>query len=206
MTRSTTLAFFTCFFGVASFTPGRLHARLAQSPVDDLKRLVDEREVEFRHAQMALAVARARLARAEGRLDLAAAEWRKVIPICEADLKSVETAITKGRYCGSEDEYLEARGVVSVARVGLADAERSNKDLLTDLPKAIAYFEQRQKRYQTLLGHGAIAESEARQALKECADELRWARERRVNLQNPPPGESKPGKDREGNRGQVSRD
>jgi thioredoxin-related protein len=170
-------------------------ASLAQHPqpsVEELKRQVEQREQEAGAAQAALAAARARLARAEGKRELAAAEWRKVLAHDEGRLKAVQDLYARGRICSAEP-LEEAQGAVAVDRVWLADLEGKRDDLLAELPKAIAYYEFRVRWYESLRQHAAIPEGEAQQALKESGEELRRARERLAALRGAAASQDKPG-------------
>jgi hypothetical protein len=93
----------------------------------------------------------------------------------EQELRAVQAAL--GRIC-SDEPLREAQGAVAVARVRLAQMQGRRDDLGVALPKVIAYHEWRVRRYQSLLLHKAITETEAQAALKESEMELRWARER----------------------------
>jgi hypothetical protein len=151
--------------------------------------LVKQREEEFSAAQVALASARARLARAEGKSDLAAAEWRKVIAHLESRVKEVEHM----NFCSPEPEQ-QARGKLAVARAWLADMEDRRDDLRAELPKAIAYYERRIRKYQALLEAKAVEEQEAKEGLKELAEELQYARGRLAALRKAPASQDKDGK------------
>jgi thioredoxin-related protein len=180
---------------VAPRTDARV-ASLTQHPqpsVEELRRLVEQREQEAGAAQAALAAARARLARAEGKRELAAAEWRKVLAHDEGRLQAVRELCARGRICSAEP-LEEALGAVAVDRVWLADLEGSRDDLLAELPKAIAYYEFRVRWYESLRRHVAIPEGEAQQALKESGEELRKAQERLAALRGTPASRVKPGK------------
>jgi hypothetical protein len=155
--------------------------------VEELKRRVEQREQEASEAAAALALARARLAIAEGKAQLAAREWRKVLVHSESRLKVVKDLYAQGRICFAES-LPEAQGAVAVARARLADAEGRRGELLAGLPKVIAYHEWRIEKYQTLLRHRAIAEKDAQEAVSESAVELRWARERLAALRGKAPG------------------
>jgi hypothetical protein len=185
MTRTSMLV--SCAIGVALavLLSGASLAQLAQPTVEERKRLVEEREQELRSAQVALAVARARLARAEGKPQLAAAACRTLLRHYEGDLKVVQDLIAQGRLC-SEEPLRQAQGSVAVARAWLAEAEGRWDDLRAELPKVIAYHEWRTQRYQSLRQHKAIPEEVAQAALKESETELRWARDRLASLRSDP--------------------
>jgi thioredoxin-related protein len=179
---------------VAPRTDARV-ASLTQHPqpsVEELKRLVEQREQELSAAQAALASARARLARTEGKRELAAAEWRKVLAHDEGRLQAVQDLYTRGRICSAEP-LQEAQGAVAVDRVWLADLEGKRDDLLAALPKVIAYYEFRVRWYESLRRHAAIPEGEAQQALKESGEELRRARDRLAALRGAPARQDRPG-------------
>jgi hypothetical protein len=179
---------------VALLLPAGLAAQVAEPPVQELKRLVEQREEELKDAQAALASARARLAKAEGKKELAAAEGRKVLTHHENRLKAAEKMFATGRFC--TDEFLqEAMGAVAIARVWLAEVEGRRDELLTELPKVIAYYEYRVRLYKSLLKFQVIAEKEAQEALKQFGEELRLARERLAALQKAPASQGKTGKD-----------
>jgi hypothetical protein len=192
MTPTAIPASFALTAALALLFPTALPAQLTQPPVEELKRLVEQREQEFSAAQAALAAARARLARAEGKSELAAAEWRKVLSHHESRLKAVQAQYAQGRVCSAEP-LEEARGAVAVARAWLADVEGGRDDLRAELPKVIAYYELRIRTYQSLRRHKAIPEQEAQEALKEFGDELRWAKERLAALRGEPAGQDKTG-------------
>lgn len=90
--------------------------------------------------QLALAEARAQLARAEGKTDVAVAEWRKVLADREAKLREVLELAKRGKLCypGPLDE---AHGELAIARVWLADVEGRKETLAAELPRAIAWLE-----------------------------------------------------------------
>ena len=157
--------------------PRALLAQLVPRPIDELRRLVEQKEEELGDAQAAAASARAQLARAEGKLELAASEWREVLLHREARLRRVRDLLAQGRLC-TDEPLREAEGAVAVGRVWLADVEGRRDVLRVELPKAIAYYEWRVRRYRALRQQEAISEEEMREALKGIEDELRWARER----------------------------
>jgi hypothetical protein len=165
----------------AALSPEANLAQQAQPTVEELKRVVEQKEKELHAAQAALAVARARLAQAEGKVELAAAEWRMVLSHYEGRLKVVQDLIKQGRLC-SDEPLRQAEGSVAVAHAWLADAEGKRDDLLAALPNVIAYYDWRIQRYQSLRQHRAIPEEVAQEALKESDTELRWARERLAGL------------------------
>ena len=159
----------------------------------ELKQVVEQREKELRAAQVALAVARARLARAEGKLKVAAAQWRKVLRHYQGRLKVVRDMVAQGRVC-SDEPLRQGEGSVAVARAWLAEAEGRRDDLRAELPKVIAYHQWRIRRYQSLLRNKAISETEAQAALREARAELREARERLAGLRGGRARKDKTGK------------
>ncbi len=149
--------------------------------------VVEQQERELSAAEAARAEARARLATAKGKSELAAAQWRKVVAHRESRLKAVKAMYVKGRIC-SPEPFQEALGAVAVARVRLADVEGKRDDLLAELPKVIAYYELRVRTYESLSERRAILEKEAQVALQEYHGELRWARERLAATRGDSPG------------------
>ena len=190
MTQTAMPASFALSAALALIVPTTLQAQLTQPPVEELKRLVAQREQEFRAAQFELGHARARLARAEGKSALAAAEWRKALSLFESHLNSVQDLYTQGRICSAEP-FEEAQGAVTVARVRLADVENRRDDLRAELPKLIKYYELQVRRYKYLSEHGVILDKDAQEALKEFEAELRWARERLAALTGDPASQDK---------------
>jgi hypothetical protein len=174
---------------VALMLPAALPAQLTQPSVEELKRLVKQREEEFSAAQVALATARARLASAEGKSELAAAEWRKVIAHWESRLKAAEDS----KPC-SPEPLQHALGEIALARVCLAEVEDKQDDLRAELPKVIAYYEFQVHRYESLRKYKAISEQEAEEALKQWGAELKRARERLAALREAPASPEKTGK------------
>jgi hypothetical protein len=171
-------------------SPRASMAQHAQPTAEDPKRVEQQ---ELPEAQVAAAIARARLAWAECKAELAAAEWRTLLRHYEARLKVVQDLTTRGRLC-SVEPYLEAQGSVAVARAWLAEAEGKRDDLLAALPKVIAYHEWRIQRYQALRLHGVIPDAEVQAALKEPEKDLGWARQRLDGLRRDPASQDKTGK------------
>jgi hypothetical protein len=193
MTGTSMFVSFVLAAALALLFPAASLAQPAQPNVEELKRLVEQREQELREAQIALAVARGRLALAEGKAELAAAEWRKVLRHHESHLKVVEDLVARGRLC-SVEPLKEAQGSVAVARAWLAEAEGRRDDLRAELPKVIAYHEWRMERYRCLRRLGVISEEVADEALKESKTELREARERLARLPGDPTKQEQTGK------------
>jgi hypothetical protein len=181
MTRPSLLSSLAVGVALALRFPAASPAQGAQPTVQELRRVVERREQEFHDAEVALALARARLARAEGKAELAAAECRTLLRHYEARLKAVQDLLARGRLC-FEEPLREAQGSVAIARAWLAEAEGRRDDLLAELPKVIACHEWRIQNYQSLARHKAIPEEVTREAVKESETELRWARERLVGL------------------------
>jgi hypothetical protein len=168
-------------FVVFLLSSGSVLAQSSEPPVEELKRLVEQKERELVEAQVAVASARARLAKAEGKLDLAASEWRKVLAHREGQLKSFQEEIARGRICYPDTREAEAN--VVIARVSLAEVENRPDILLVELPKVVAFYEGQSRRIETLRCRNAISEKEARDSLKEFGEELRLAKDRLASLQ-----------------------
>jgi hypothetical protein len=145
------------------------------------KPLLKQREHQLSPEQLTRAKARARMARAWGKVKLAAAEWRQVIRYYESRLKTVQQMYAQGRVCSADPAH-EAEGAVAVARAWLADMTDRQDVLLAELPKVIAYYEWRLRRYQILLRNKVILEHQVQHVLKDCRRKLRWARERLAGL------------------------
>ena len=175
-----------------------LSAGVSASPpapptVAELKRVVEQKEQELSAAQIALTVARARLARAEGKAELAAKESRTLLRYYEGELKLVQDQLAQGRLCFVEP-LRQAEGSVAVARAWLAEAENRRDDLIAELPRVIAYHEWRIRFYQRSVKQMVITEQEAGEVLKESETDLRWARERLAQLRGGPSRQEKTGK------------
>jgi hypothetical protein len=192
MTR--TLTSFAPGVALAVLFPAALPAQPAQPSVEELKRLVEQKEQEFNDAQAVLASARARLAKAEGKTELAAAEGRKVVAHAEGRLKALLDLYARGKGPCTDEELREAQGAIAIARVWLADVEGKRDDLLAELPKVIAYYERRVQRYETLRAVRAVSEQEAREAAKADESELKQARDRLAILRDAPATRDKGGK------------
>jgi hypothetical protein len=124
-----------------------------------------------------LAVARARLAAAQGRRGEARTAWKEVITAREERLARLEALIRKGLDC-DPSEITVCRGHVAEARCGLAEVERDQVTLARELPKVIACWEARLAALRTLAKAGAISPDDAEQEEKAVLKELRQARQR----------------------------
>jgi hypothetical protein len=184
-------AAFSLAMAVGLLPPRSLVAQLVQPPIEELRREVEQKERELSEAQVAASSARAQLARAEGKLELAAEEWRKVLLHRESRLGRVRDLVAQGRICDA-GPLEEAQGAVAVGRVWLADVEGRRDVPRVELPKVIAYYEWRTRRYENLLRCQAIPEKEARETLEEIGEELRRAQRRFSALQGDPGGVSAP--------------
>jgi hypothetical protein len=185
MTRIAVISSLALGAALVGLSPVASRAQQAPPTVEELKRVVEQREEELRTARVALAVARVRLAMTEGKAQSAAAECRTLLRSYEGRLKAVQELIAQGRLC-SDEPLRQAQGSVAVARAWLAEAEGRPNDLLAELPKVLAYEEWRIQRYQSLREHKAISEHDARAVLKEAEADLRWARERLTALRGGP--------------------
>jgi hypothetical protein len=172
-------------------SPSALLAQPRQPSVEDLKRQVEEKEKVVNFAQAELALARTRLAKAEGKKELAIAEGLKVLSYRESVLKDVQKA--SGRIC-SPWPFEEALGEVAIARVWLAELEGRRDDLRAELPKVIAWYEFQIKHYKRAFEVMVIAEKEAKENIKECEEKLRQARDRLASLATSPANKDKPEK------------
>ena len=196
MTWTATLTTFT--LGVALAAPIPPPPPADRGPlVAELRRLVEQREMEAAAAkdapavEAALSAARSRLAHAEGKNALAATEGRKVVRYHEGQLKAL--LADSGRLCSAEP--LEcARGEVAVARAWVAEVENSRAELRAELPKVITHYEQRIGRYRDMQRHAVIGEVEAQESIKKFGEEVRRARERLAAVSNDAVGPDKAGK------------
>ena len=114
-----------------------------------------------------LAEARACLAEAEGRLDAAAGEWRKVIASREREMKWWASHPT-----AEPPPPAILRGHVAEARCHLAEIERKPATLAAELPKLIAYYDAHLEMIDTLRQAGAY-EPETTDEERELRRELR---------------------------------
>jgi hypothetical protein len=160
--------------------PGVIRAQFAQPPVEELRRVLEQKEEELGEAQAAVASARARLAKAEGKLELAATEWRKVLAHREARLK-IYQELARRRSC-PDVRIPDEEGMVWAARAWLAEVENRPDVSLVELPKVVKFYEQRIQYFETLRRKFVIREKEAADALKEDGEELRLAKERLAAL------------------------
>jgi hypothetical protein len=179
----------------ALLSPALVKAQSARPSVLELKLMVDQKKEELVFAQIALASAQAKLARAEGKTELAVSEWRKVIAYHEGRLKDILELCAQGKACFIEQPLQEAWGEVAMARAWLADVEGRKDDLRTELAKVIEYHEYRIRRYALQLKHKVISEEEAREPLKVIEEELQRAKEQLASLKATPASQNKNGKD-----------
>jgi hypothetical protein len=143
---------------------------------DEVKRL--EKEVARDKSRTEeLDVARARLVAAQGRMGEARAVWRKVIAAREEAVARWEALVRRGEACISINPAI-LRGPVAEARCGLAEAEGDRATLARELPKVIAYREERLAQLRRFAKDGAYAPEEAEQEEKSLLKEIREARQR----------------------------
>jgi hypothetical protein len=193
MTWTATLASFALGAAFAAPIPAAAQANRKGPSVAELRQLVEQREQEAAAAEVALALARSRLAHAEGKAELAATEGRKVVRYYEGKLKVVREFYASGRACVIEP-LQEAEGEAAIARAWLAEVENRRDDLRAELPKVITHCDQRIRWHQSMLQHSVIDEAEAKAAIKGLAEERGRARERLTALGNNAIGPDKPGK------------
>jgi hypothetical protein len=193
MTWTATLGSFALGAAFAAPIPAAAQANRKGPSVAELRQMVEQREQEAAAAEAALALARSRLAHAEGKPEQAAAEGRKVVRYYEGKLKVVREFYASGRACIIEP-LQEAEGEAAIARAWLAEVENRRDDLRTELPKVITHCDQRIRYYQGLLQHKLIDEVEAQVATKRFEEERRSARERLTALGKDAIGADEPGK------------
>jgi len=161
-------------------------AALALSPasagdepsVEALRAEVTQRESELHRAEFALAIARSRLAKAEGKTELAIAEGRKVVQYRDQELKMYQELYRIDGGGGAQAELRRAEGAAAIARVWLAEVENRRDVLLAELPKLIAYYDGQIRMHQALLKVGGIDPTEAKASIAKDSEELRRAKER----------------------------
>jgi hypothetical protein len=164
-------------------SPSAILAQFSQPPIAELRRALENKERELGEVQLAVTSARARLAKAEGKLELAASEWRRVLSHHENELKKVQGLLAEGRIC-FDGPIREAEGMVAIARVWLAEVENRSDISLVELPKVVDYYEYRIRMFEALRSHNAVTEKEATASLKELREELVLARERLSSLRD----------------------
>ncbi len=187
------LASFSLGAALSMLPVGASIAQRPQPSVVELKRVVEQKEHDLGAAQIALAEARIRLARAEGKPDAAASECRSLLKEYEARLKVVRGLLAQGRLC-SDESLRQAEGSVALARAWLAEAENNRDVLLIELPRVVAYHEWRIQWYNSLRKLKALPDEAAEEDLKESEADLRWARERLAGLRGKPTGKDKKGR------------
>lgn len=154
---------------------GRLVQDAVPALQDEVKRL--EKEV-VREADKAddLAVARARLAAAEGKMGEARAAWRTIVAFREKRMARWDLLVAKGEVIGPTDPAI-LRGPLAQARCGLAEVEGDRAALERELPKVIAYREA-QLRMLDELRRNEVSEPKETDEERAIRKELRKARQR----------------------------
>jgi hypothetical protein len=164
------------FSGPPEGPSGRMVQDAVPVLLAEVKRL--EKEVA-RNTEKAedLAVARARLAAAEGWMADARGAWRKLIAAREVRLARLEALFKRGLDCNPSEITLY-RGQVAEARCGLAEVEGDRVALARELPKVITSWESRLAVLRTLAKVAAISPDDAEQGEKALLREIRQARQR----------------------------
>jgi hypothetical protein len=122
-----------------------------------------------------LALARARLAAAEGKTRAACAEWRKVIAARQERLTRFETLARRAGGV-SDTDYAIVRGSVAEALCGLAEVERDRATLARELPKVITCHEAWLEIIDVLRKQGDYDSQKAEEEERAIHKELREAR------------------------------
>jgi hypothetical protein len=163
-------------------------ADFSERRIRDLRDEVVQRERDLDHAQdagyaqAALALARARLAMAEGKLEQAAPEWRKVVAYYEGQLKIFRAFFTSRRYCGSSEErarVLEmAQGNLADARASLAEAERKPECVVAELEWVVFFREKQAIRLRRQVRYDPAPSVELKQELATAEKTFQEASQR----------------------------
>jgi hypothetical protein len=173
----------TVVAGASARPPAGVSGRVVADGVLELKAEVErlQRHVdlapsaeEISEACAALFEARARLAEAEGKPAVAAAEWRKVLAHRVDEETRIERLLKQGKLCiGIAPAMLQ--GPVADARCHLAEVERNRAVLAAELPKVIAYRQAQLEQLKTLRDHRAYPAEETSEE-RAMRDALRKAR------------------------------
>lgn len=123
-----------------------------------------------------LAVARARLATADGRTADARGAWRRIIASREEMMRRWEQLFASGKICAAPDPAMLG-GPVAEARCGLAEVEGDQVTLAKELPKVIAYHEARLALVDLLRRKGAYEPQETEEE-RSSRKLIRQARQR----------------------------
>jgi hypothetical protein len=173
---------------VSPLAPG---AEPPSPTVETLKAEVYILKRESELAEAKLGWARARLAKAEGKRDVAAAEGRKVV----AYFESMWQEITKGRGCCVEAEVRAVQRSLLEARVLVAEVEGRDDVLRAELPRLAEYHEWRMRHYRELLMRKDVVEKVGQDAIDDSRAELRRTNDRLAGLRAKPTGQAKPADD-----------
>jgi hypothetical protein len=166
---------------VFSHPPEGPSGRMVQNAVPALQAEVKRLEKEVAHAtDLAedLAVARARLAAAEGKPKAAAAAWRKILVAREEREKLLDQIFATWKTISDWRAPAIRLGPLAEARCGLAEAEGDRAVLAKELPKVIAYHEAVLAQLRKPAEAKACTPEEVEQGEKAHLKELRDARQR----------------------------
>jgi hypothetical protein len=155
-------------------------SRMVQDPVPALRAEVRRLEKEVARGggpAEDLAVARARLAAAEGRTADARAAWRKILDARTERVIAWEALVRGGRICTADAPAL-MRGPVAEARCELAEVEGDRAALARELPKVIAYHEAQLAQLRRLADARACSPEDVEQGEKTLQKELRQVEHR----------------------------
>lgn len=158
-----------------------LGAEPPQPTVETLNGEVHILKRESELAEAKLAWARARLAKAEGKRDVAAAEGRKVLAYYEAEWKVNKDLAAKGA-CLSEPAMYELEHSLREVRVWVADVEGNREVLRAELPTYIAFHQKRVRMYKDLQRLKAVPAKAGEDAIAESEASIRRAQERLAEL------------------------
>jgi hypothetical protein len=168
------------FSGPPEVPSGRMVQDQVPALAAEVKRL-EKQVARDKSLSEDLAVARARLAAAEGRKREARAAWRKVLADREEIVARWEALVVRGRDCTPIDPAI-MRGPVAEARCELAEVDGDRAALARELPKVIAYREAQLVRVRRLAKVGAYPPEDAEQEEKVIQKELGQTRQRLDDL------------------------
>jgi hypothetical protein len=165
------------FSGPPEVASGRMVQDAVPALRDEVRWLEKEVARDKGLSASLLAVARARLAAAEGRTREARAAWRKILAEREEVVAHWEALMAQGRLCDTTDPAI-VRGPVAEARCELAELDGDRPALARELPKVIACREAQLILVRRLAKAGAYSPEDAEQEEKAIQKKLRQARQR----------------------------
>jgi hypothetical protein len=144
-----------------------------------LKKEVAERERQLIRSQRELAEARARLALAEGKRDLAVVELRMVVTCHESDVQWIRDHASW--FCDPREMMTQAQWDLAAARARVAEVGGDTAVLVAEYTKIVGFHEQHMqtiRRLEQLRAVNPMEVTRAQQALAKARERLEEAEKR----------------------------